>query len=66
MMVEMESKQWQGDRPESKQFGILKKDRGKESLRNYIFPDDWGMMAALAGTGKLQGNLALEGGDKRK
>ena len=53
MMVGMESKQWQGDRPESKQFGILKKDRGKESLRNYIFPDDWGMMAALAGTGKL-------------
>lgn len=31
---------------------------------NYIFLGDWGMVAQLAGRGKLQWNLVSKGGDK--
>lgn len=64
LTVGTESKQWQGERLENKQSGERKKDRGKESLRNYIFQRPGCRMLPLAGIGKLQGNPASEGGEK--
>lgn len=64
LMVGTESKQWQGERLENKQSGELKKDRAKESLRNYIFQRTGRRMLPLAGIGKFQGNLVSEGGEK--
>lgn len=64
LMVGTKSKQWQGERLENKKLGVLKKDRGKESLRNYIFQRTGGRMVPLAGIGKFPGNLASKGGEK--
>lgn len=53
MMVGMESKEWQERDLENESFRVLKRDKRKEVVKNYIFQGTVNMMIPLADIGYL-------------